>query len=412
MSAAENIEKLVKKFFKTRKSSAATSDKLDKKVLTDALAAFEKSKTTESAEFQPSVWRIIMKSSITKLAVAAVLVIAAVMSVTLLNKATAPAYAIEQTIEALKNTRIVHMFCRDWDGKKFEMWMTLDSQGYPEYCYSYWPDYEVTNISTPTVSYQYNKKMNQVSVNKGKLYYFDVQFDRMFEDLQKEVQKSESNVKVYREAASSGSKSLIVAICGEGDESESWKVFIDPETKLPVGLHCLKSRDRPGEFIRDFDEIRFDEELPAGIFEFQIPEGATVSNIDDEEKRLSDPNNGISTEGLTEQQAAEQIAGQYWRAIIDKDLEKAKKVYPRTNSDEEVEKKYQKYFGDYFPSEYVESGRLYVEHNCGLGKVLPCILMFEDGRKREVKIIIRFRNIDGKSSCVIAGHFGYPVEID
>jgi len=391
-------------------SKVKVGSEFNNRILNDTLAAFEKSKTKEPADLQPSVWRIIMNSSITKLAVAAVLVIAAVISITFLSKSATPAYAIEQTIEALKNTRTVHMFCRDWDGKKFEMWMTLDSQGSPEYCYSYWPDYEVTNISTPMVSYQYNKKMNQVSVNKGKLYHFDVQFDRMFEDLQKEVQKSESNVKVYREAASSGSKSLIVAICGEGDES--WKVFIDPETKLPVGLHCLKSRNRPGDFIRDFDEIRFDEELPAGIFEFQIPEGATVSNIDDEEKRLSDPNNGISTEGLTEQQAAEQIAGQYWRAIIDKDLEKAKKVYPRTNSDEEVEKKYQKYFGDYFPSEYVESGRLYVEHNCGLGKVLPCILMFEDGRKREVKIIIRFRNIDGKSSCVIAGHFGYPVEID
>jgi len=404
MKPAEKIKKLF------TKSSVKVCSDFDTRILNNALTAFEKSRESKSAQLQPSVWRIIMKSSITKLAVAAVLVIAAVISVTLLNKSVTPTYAFEQTIEALKNTRTVHMFCRDWDGKKFEMWMTLDSQGYPEYCYSYWPDYEVTNVSTPTVSYQYNKKMNQVSVNKGKLYHFDVQFDRMFEDLQKEVQKSESNVKVYREAASSGSKSLIVAICGEGDES--WKVFIDPETKLPVGLHCLKSRNRPGDFIRDFDEIRFDEELPAGIFEFQIPEGATVSNIDDAEKRLSDPNNGISTEGLTEQQAAEQIAGQYWRAIIDKDLEKAKKVYPRTNSDEEVEKKYQKYFGDYFPSEYVESGKLYVEHNCGLGKVLPCILMFEDGRKREVKIIIRFRNIDGKSSCVIAGHFGYPVEID
>jgi hypothetical protein len=406
MKPAENIKKLIQNV------SIKTNPKVNKAVLNSLFDELDKSKKADSAALQPNIWRIIMKSSITKLAVAAVLVIAAVISVTLLNKSVTPAYAFEQTIEVLKNTRTVHMFCRDWDGKKFEMWMTLDSQGYPEYCYSYWPDYEVTNISTPTVSYQYNKKMNQVSVNKGKLYHFgDVQFDRMFEDLQKEVQKSESNVKVYREAASSGGKNLIVAI----SENGGWKIFIDPDTKLPVGLHCLKDKNQPGDFIKDFDEILFDEELPAGIFEFQIPEGATVSDIDDEEKRLSDPNNGISTEGLTEQQAAEQIAGQYWQAIIAKDFEKVKKLSPGTNasySNEEVEKKYQKYFGDYFPSEYVESGKLYVEHNCGLGKVLPCILKFENGRKKEMKIIIKFRNIDGKSSCVIAGHFGYPVEID
>jgi len=129
---------------------------------------------------------------------------------------------------------------------------------------------------------------------------------------------------------------------------------------------------------------------------------------------LDDANNGISAEGLTKQQAAEEIAREYWQYIIENDLEKAKKVYPSNSlySAEEVEKRYHKYFGDSLPSEFLELGKLYVENNCGLGEILPCILMFEDGRKREVKIIIRFRNIGGKSSCVIAGHFGYPVEID
>ncbi|HUV40551.1 MAG TPA: hypothetical protein VMW23_02030, partial [Sedimentisphaerales bacterium] len=408
MSAAENVEKLIKKFCIAKKSSVTTSPDMDKRVLDDALAAYEKSKAKKPADSQPFVWRIIMKSKITKLATAAAIIIAVALSVTFLDKTVAPAYAIGQTIEALRQARIVHMFCRDWDGKKFEMWMSLNTEGYPEYCYSYWPDYEVTNISTPTVSYQYNKKMNQVSINKGKLYHFDIRFDNMFENIQEAVLKNENNIKVYREAASSGGKNLIVAIC-EGD-AEAWKIFIDSETKLPVGLHCLKGRNRPGDFIRDFDEIRFDEEPPAGIFEFEMPDGAVVTDMDQRMQLLDDPNNGISAEGLSKQQAAEEIACEYWRYIIEKDLEKAKKVSPSISlySAEEVEKRYQQIFGNCLPSEFVESGKLYVENSCGLGEILPCILMFEDGRKREAKIIIRFRNIRGKSSCVIAGHYGYP----
>ena len=100
--------------------------------------------------------------------------------------------------------------------------------------------------------------------------------------------------------------------------------------------------------------------------------------------------------------------------MIENDLEKAKKVCPSISlySAEEVEKIHHKYFGDSLPSEFLESGKLYVENGCGLGEILPCILMFDDGRKREIKIIIRFRNIEGKSSCVIAGHYGYPAKID
>jgi len=385
-------------------------NKLQEKTTTRFLSSSAKSRTKMTTI--PFIWRIIMKKPITKIAAAAAVIIAVLLSITVLDKSVTPAYAIEQTINALRQTRVVHMFCRDWDGKKFEMWMSLNAEGYPEHCYSYWPDYEVTNISTPTVSYQYNKKMNRVLISKGKLYHFDIRFSKMFEDLQEAVLKNEDNIKVYREAASSGEKNLIVAIY-EG-EAEAWKFFIDSETKLPVGLHCLKGRNRPGDFIRDFDEITFDEELPAGIFEFEMPEGAVVKDMDQRLQLLDDPNNGISAEGLTKQQAAEEIACEYWQYIIENNLEKAKKVYPSISlySAEEVEKRYQQIFSNFLPSEFVEPGKLYVENNCGLGKILPCILMFEDGRKREVKIIIRFRNIGGKSSCVIAGHYGYSVEIE
>lgn len=384
-------------------------DRLEQGLLT----AIQKQPRRKEQPFE--IWRIIMKSRITKLATAGVIIIAVMLGLTtILEQGATPAYAIEQTIEAMQDITTVHMFCRDWDNRRFEMWMALNTEsGLPDYCYSYCPDYEVTNISTPTVSYQYNKRMNQVIVNKGKLYHFDVRFDKMFEDLLETAKENENNVKIYREANPVTGRKLIIVVAEENKDS-AWKFLIDPETKLPIEMHCLKS-NQPGMFIRDIDEIYFNEELPEGIFDFQIPEGAVVSNVDEEAKLLSDPNYGISSEGLTQQEAAEQIASEYWQAIINVDLEKVKKVYPSTNTnrtEEEIRAKYKEVFGDYMPIELVEVGQLYVEHNCGLGKVLPCIVKFEDGSLKEFKIIVKFRDIDGESSCVIAGHYGYPVEVE
>src|SRR4030042_7083065 len=133
MKTAEKIEKLIKQFLKAKQSSAAVSSQMDEKVLNDALAAFEKSKTNISAQLQRSVWRIIMKSSITKVAVAAVLLVAAVISITFLNKSAAPAYAFEQTIAAVDGVRYFHFkqFAPDKNHFKYfkEAWVEYGPTG-------------------------------------------------------------------------------------------------------------------------------------------------------------------------------------------------------------------------------------------------------------------------------------------
>lgn len=133
MKPAENIEKLIKAFFETKKTSAAVSPGMDEKILGDALTAYEKSKMEHSANLQLSVWRIIMKSSITKLAIAAVLLIATVLTITVLNKSAAPAYAFEQTIAAVDGMRYFHFkqFAPDKNHFKYfkEAWVEYGPTG-------------------------------------------------------------------------------------------------------------------------------------------------------------------------------------------------------------------------------------------------------------------------------------------
>jgi hypothetical protein len=70
MKKEENIEKLIKN------TKIDTNAKVDEVVLDDTIKAFEKSKSKKSASNQPDILRIITKSKITKLAAAAVIVIA------------------------------------------------------------------------------------------------------------------------------------------------------------------------------------------------------------------------------------------------------------------------------------------------------------------------------------------------
>ena len=70
MSSAEKIKKLF------AKSDVVVNSKVDDRIFGHALTAFDESEKTRPVSTGPNIWRIIMKSRITKLATAAVIVIA------------------------------------------------------------------------------------------------------------------------------------------------------------------------------------------------------------------------------------------------------------------------------------------------------------------------------------------------
>jgi hypothetical protein len=81
-------------------------------------------KLTKTINF--SKWRIIMKSRIIKLAAAAVIIIAAVLSLTVWDTS---AYALEQTIRAYESLRYVHIKdFKQGESEPQEFWMELDEQ--------------------------------------------------------------------------------------------------------------------------------------------------------------------------------------------------------------------------------------------------------------------------------------------
>jgi len=74
MTDQENIKKLI------NKADATTKPEADERILSDALDGLEKLKEKQAA-LKPNIWRIIMKSKITKLAAAAVVIIAVLIGI-------------------------------------------------------------------------------------------------------------------------------------------------------------------------------------------------------------------------------------------------------------------------------------------------------------------------------------------
>jgi len=394
MKPPENIERTVERL------RYDANGEVHNRILGNLVSAMKETQKQDSDAPAQNTWRIIMKSPIAKLSTAAVIIICIALAFFFTDKTVAPAYAIEQTLQAMQDLRTMYIACRDWSGNEFDMWIELHPvTGIPEYCHAYWPKSKTLNISRPDTSYQFNERANQVQVNSGKLYHMNLAPAKAFEQLLLAAQQDPDNTVIFHEYDQQMGKTLIVVITR--DDKQSFKVYVDPDTKLPVRLQGLESR-MLGSVIKDIERIEFNVELPEGIFDFEIPEGATILDHDQNNKLLNDPQNGMLTQGLTEQQAAETIATMYWNALIEADEATARTVAPVSA---------QMTRGSSL-TELVEVGRLYIQPGCGIGKLIPCRLRYTDGSLKEWKLVIKRRNIDGNPSCVIAGFYSSPVVIE
>ena len=126
MRSTDNIKKAI------RNLNATANPETHQRVLDDLLKVMEKSKEQPSAN-KPT-WRKIMKSKITKLAAAAVIIITIALSITFLDKSVTSAYAIEQTIEASRDLRFLYFeyFGRSGDKPIKECWIEYDPNGQPK----------------------------------------------------------------------------------------------------------------------------------------------------------------------------------------------------------------------------------------------------------------------------------------
>jgi len=106
MKPADDIHKLI------RKLQLKASADLDRRVHNDIFTALAESQKTESAVTQPNIWRIIMKSPVTKLAVAAAIIVAVGIVghyYTGSFEGTTPAFGITEAMDLLRSAKTTHI---------------------------------------------------------------------------------------------------------------------------------------------------------------------------------------------------------------------------------------------------------------------------------------------------------------
>jgi len=344
--------------------------------------------------------RIKAMKTFTKLAAAAALILIAVFTITLLDRTVTPAYAIEQTIEAMKNIVTVHFFATDWQDREMETWIKVNPEtGENDYHYLNEPERGQISISSPEITHFYHPKENKVRIVEGQALRSDIRFGRFIEDIvDKVIEPENGELQVIKEHDPNTGEEVIV-LWAESPNYEM-EAFIDPETKLPIKMNF--ARATPGQIIKSVDEIYYNEPLPEGLFDFEIPDGAEVIR----EQRLwpviDDPKYGICAEGITKDEARVKIIKEFWGHVINKDFESAHMLLPVASIE-----RFKEVFGELGKLggvvELISIGEPFEKANINFGILTPVQVRFSDGTILELYQITHFRRIDGKLSCVLAG---------
>jgi hypothetical protein len=415
MNPQRNTEKLIKGLVLSGTEGA------DQRILNDALAAYDRIETNRMAEGKPIVWRIIMENKKIKLAIAATVIFAVVLSTTFFKK-TNQAWALEQTIETLKKYKGAYLagLCPGENGSLvgFEMWVRTNDAGTSSSDALIKSDDGAMQWTKDNSTYTYLPGQNIVlyedAVTVGISNWLDPELLKLLKTLKDAKTIYANDPATGRELA------ILSGSFTDGAGPKSFQVEFDVETKLPVSLKNWDNLRRKGSPTFSATKIRYFEQLPDSTFAVETPADAKyvekqISIPDANLEILSNPKYGISAEGLTKEQACRKIIDKLFSAVIEGNLKVIKILVPVTNAwTDESLKNILGMGQDDEIVEVIQIGKISKEGSSRLGPivVVPVLTKRRDDTIWQDKFIIQFRDIAEKTSCVVHGPYGLPIQLE
>lgn len=390
-------------------------DRVDEKVLPAALAAMHKAKP-QMAPVSHSIWRTIMMSKTGKLTAAALVAVVALFAV--FDSLTKPAWALADAIEALKDYRAVHV-TGVFPGGTAEVWFRAN---------------EATTQSTDVVvrgslgavtwtqdgsTYHYEPGQNTVyyepAVTIGMSQWFGPELLEMF--------RTAENTQIVQGKDPATGRDRVMLMCSLIDVHgpQSWVMEFDAASKLPIAMKQWQNLDRSGPPSFDAFKIVYYEDLPDSVFDVQVPPDAKrvekpLLIPEGTVGILANPQDGISTEGMTQQEAAEKIVRAVYQAVIKQDVNGLKSLSPlcRNWGDDFLRQVVFKPDRDDRIVEILEIGPILRTGQSSLGPIaaVPVTVKLKNGKRIQEQMVVQFRDLDGRLSCVIHGPYGISREID
>jgi len=253
-------EKRVERAIRSKLRFIASSTFRDR-LLTDVMNAREESNEVRPALHELGIRRTFMRSPVAKLTSIAAVVAVAALSIVFWGRFSTPAYAIEQTVEALQNVRFLHIIGSDEAGEiNDERWIEIGEDGFQvRYRQQNPPSVIEEHPGAPsmviedgesTAVYRSDKKAVIIYDRSEMQYQWVGQLGKAFENLLQEGKVLEENSAYQGRRAHKVWWPYMSAEC-----------YVDIETKLPMAIGDT--------------ELSY-EEPPAGTWEITIPDGYAV----------------------------------------------------------------------------------------------------------------------------------------
>ncbi len=320
MTTEEDLEKFIKE------TALGTKTEMNEVVRSRIFQAFEKSKQTKSALPEPNIWRIIMKSKITKLAAAAVIIVAVLFGLHWFGAAV-PAYGITEALDLWRNAEIIHIKgwryihtgddtqlekfpFESWFDKKNGLlrdWWPVDWFGdytteTPRYYLTISDGQYVMETSCYT-SFDDNKIHPVVSFTKLSLFQQRLRIRTMepFPAFIGNLDKVKGFTKVGRERIKNKTVDIWqgeITAAGKTIPYTKKKIWLSPDTGEIVRIFNWRNAEK--DSVRwvsssDTDTIEYDVAPPANCFNIDPPEGHKLLNTKETatENELGEDGSGI-----------------------------------------------------------------------------------------------------------------------
>jgi len=389
MTRANNAEQTIKK-----KLNFTASTRLHDKILPDVLAAQRESEISKSAIAEPNIGRTIMKSRITKLAAATVIVGAGILSIHLWDRSTPSAYAFVQTVEAMQGKRSFHIQTYFQQRRKDEFWAEFDEEGrlirYRQR-EGQGPDGSLLTLWEAGVQSQYFpppwgvrliKRVDNADGGLEGLEEFDP--ETIVQEIHALVADGRAVMEVEKPAPYARLKTLRVTRT-DGKPLRQ-VVVVDPATKLVVRVDNYWGSEPEQVFHKGTEVLEYNESMDPGLFEPNFPEDTMV--IDQVTQEV-----GMAEGKMTDQEAVVETLRQTLDALARQDYAKASKLCggaPRRLID--------KFFRQWRPVSTISIGSPeYVQNVLPVYRVKCTYDIERDGRVETVSPTFTVRAVSGQS---------------
>ena len=282
-----------------------------------------------------------MRSTIARLAVTAVVIVAAVAAITISNKSVPAAFGVEQVIDDYNNVRFLHVK-QFWANRQEadEFWIKSDEHGHVAKARYYLP---VTEDGVKLITWTPERAEIWFKSKKG---FLICQNKQAGDWMQKILEQCQPKLVTKRHLEDQKAGKVDIDTQRPQDKQKPALIVVTYKDKLQKGIYFIDQSTDLITRIEVYGTENNKEVLKSKMeyFDYNVPIDEKMFSLKDEiPKDVSVTNQltqliGIPQGNMTDEQAAAETVRQFFQALIDKDYKKAGSIF--SGISEEEAKKY------------------------------------------------------------------------